>query len=340
MIFLLKPSFNTGYILVYWTQNKNMLKSQNRKEGRECMRKQNSQIRLWISVFAVLLIAFAGRADAAQQSEKETEKTVVSENGTLAGIGYDRQVGMVWGEDVSIEIERDRIVEARFFSEEESDYTMIEDVLITEEQWELIEDAVQAILPVLEEKPQTKKTIDLSVQELDGPNTEEFYLIWQSETGEKTKIFYNQPQDRRFQTLLALMEETVNPIGREIIYYDAPVLNGIYAVKEVFLLGRRYSYQLAPAANSEDEWRLIAYYWEKGERKSCQFWVKEDTWKRALERCSELGLEECKEAASANKTFVRLYYSGETCRQVKPDQQTMKELEAFFVELLEELQGK
>lgn len=116
----------------------------------------------------------------------------------------------------------------------------------------------------------------------------------------------------------------------------------ICGLKKVFLLGQRYSYQITfdTQSEDEDEWRPIAYYRENGEKKSCDIRVKEDTWSQTFEMIGELELEECREVSSSEGTFVRLYYSDETSRQVKPDQQTMKELEAFFVELLEELQGK
>lgn len=300
------------------------------------MKKWRGRIGQLIEVLIVFLVVYTGMAAAGEQ----TEEADMKENRILAGIGYGRQVGMVWGEDISMKLERDRIVEARYFSEAELDYVLVEDVSITPEQWETIEEAAWVIIPLLEECSQKEETRKPFFEVLDGPDSSTFYLIWQDESGEMTKVFYYPPTDRRFRTLLDLMEETVNPIGREIIYYDAPVLNGIYAVKESFwsgIWGGSYSYQFTFDMDSEDEWRLIAHYREDGEEKSCHFRLREDSWQQAYDKCSELKLEACKDASDRSSTYVRLYYSDGTSRTVRPDYQTMKELQTFFQELVKSL---
>lgn len=172
-------------------------------------------------------------------SEMPQETAHKSENRTLVGVEYEVVNGMVYGADFSAVIERDKIVAARYFSLDEYEkeptddepypdgYVTVEGAEITEEQWSALEEAVTEIVPILEEV--SDKSFDMLpefIEETDGPNYRKFYLMWENENGEKERVEYYPPNDGRFDTTISLMEEIVNPVGREINCFDEPSIGG------------------------------------------------------------------------------------------------------------------
>lgn len=200
------------------------MKDSSRKEKRHMIKSREILICLLFCA-ALALICGCGKGGI-EEGETQMEKR---EGMTLAGVKYETYVGMVYGSNLSMEIEPQRIVSARYFSEEDNDYVQIADVPIDSAQWSKIEAAVMEIVPVLEEITEKKTNFfgNLFSKEIlqptDGPDYSNFFLTWENEKGEKELVQYYNPNDRRFSTVISLMEETVNPIGREIIYYDVPV---------------------------------------------------------------------------------------------------------------------
>lgn len=304
---------------------------------------------------AIMFLGCTDKEAAVEKGETEMEKR---KDMTLVGVEYINQNGMVNGADLYMHIEKDRIVSARYFSWEgdDGDYISVEDVPIEQEQWEAIEGAVMTIVPLTEEIQNNepgfleKLFMKAMPQPTDGPNYSGFFLIWQSEDGEKERVRYYIPSDRRFSTVVSLMEETVNPVGREIIYYDAPVLTGIYFGQGDSWSGKKdnYSYQLtlknsAGQEKEEDadmEWRFNAYYSEDGERKSLNTYATKETWLSARVKCEELKLDSFPETTSREKTFATLYYSDGKQITVKPDKKTIKELQTYFESLVSDIKEK
>ena len=290
-----------------------------------------------------LCTLLAGCTD--NEKEEEAVKNTVDETLTLAAVEYETRNGMVYGEDISMHIQRDKIVFARYFSVEKMEadeysdgYETKEDVPITEEQWEKISEAVEAIRPLLEEcKPAVFNPASTIFEATDGPNYTNFYLTWENDNGEQSRVQYYSPGDRRFRTLLDLMEETVNPIGREIIYYEAPVMNGIYLEKGDPFTGKKdsYSYQLTPDGNTENEWYFFCYYVEEGETKSYSNKLSDSDWAAFMEKCSHIDFEALEEGKSKTAELT-LYYSDNTQKSVKADKETVKKLKEAFEGMMEE----
>ena len=92
------------------------------------------------------------------QQENDPEQDHVQDG--LVGVDYHNVNGMLYGADLSMDIRKDRVVSARYFSngeddpenrEEEyfEDYRTVENQPVSPEQWEQLEDAVRTIEPLL-----------------------------------------------------------------------------------------------------------------------------------------------------------------------------------------------
>lgn len=168
-----------------------------------------------------------GETGAQGETEMEMEKR---KNMTLAGVIYENQNGMVYGADLSLHIERERIVSAWYFSQETpgeevsaGEYVSVEDIPITPEQWAAIEDAVMEMEPLLKEKQDrepgffAKLFMKAMPQPTDGPSESNFFLLWQNEDGETEQVQYEIPSGEDFLSLLNVMEETVRQTEGETI---------------------------------------------------------------------------------------------------------------------------
>lgn len=150
--------------------------------------------------------------------------------GTLTGVMYSDFGGMTVRNDFFIWLSPDAIVETFYYPEEPPkgvgwhDRFDKENVPITAEQWADVEQVVLELYPLM--KPKPEPTIDLwsilgrwlgGVK--DEVSSSSITLIWDTEEGEQ-RIKYSSPNDKRISTLVALLKELADPIGREIPRYD------------------------------------------------------------------------------------------------------------------------
>ncbi len=167
-------------------------------------------------------------------AKDETEETEMEKRAgqILCGVSYHYASGMVYGEDIIIQLTPEQIVFASYFpwegiedyTGEETDCITIENQPIDSSQWESIEQAVTFLLPVLKAKEPTKEKLikwwnkwrTRHIEVLDGGDICQFGLTWRAGDGSEQTVDYVIPSDSRFDTLLDLMKETVHPIGRTI----------------------------------------------------------------------------------------------------------------------------
>lgn len=157
-----------------------------------------------------------GETGAQGETEMETELEKRKDM-TLAGVIYTNQNGMVYGADLSLHIEREGIVSAWYFSQEDGvgEYVSVEDLPIAPEQWAAIEEAVMELAPQLKEKQDrepgffARLFMKAMPQPTDGPNESHFYLLWQNGSGETEQVQYEIPSGESFLSLLNVMEETL-----------------------------------------------------------------------------------------------------------------------------------
>ena len=140
---------------------------------------------------------------------------------------YGYSGGMRVRNDFFIWLSPDAIVETFYYPEEPPKGVgwhvqfEKENVPITAEQWTDVERVVLELYPLM--KPKPEPTIDLwSIlgRWLGGAKDDEvssssITLIWDTEEGEQ-RIKYASPNDKRISTLVALLKELADPIGREI----------------------------------------------------------------------------------------------------------------------------
>ena len=150
--------------------------------------------------------------------------------GTLTGIMYSYPGGMEARSDFFIWLSPEAIVETFYYPEEPPEGVGFheifekENVPITAGQWEEVEQVVLELYPLMEPKPEPRTDLWSSLGRLlggvkDGVSSSSITLIWDTEAGEQ-RIKYFSPNDKRISTLVALLKELADPIGREIPGYE------------------------------------------------------------------------------------------------------------------------
>ncbi|MDY4587547.1 MAG: hypothetical protein SPD47_03775 [Oscillospiraceae bacterium] len=255
---------------------------------------------------------------------------------------------------------------------DERDKIVVEHKPIEPAQWADIEKAVDAVLPVLGEgeeytpvtpsntgmltmndvmaltkeyeakssqKGVFQKLISNTFQILDGGDSGGFRLTWRDSGGTETTYSYRRPSDRRFYTLIDVMRETVHPVGREIVWYGEPEVNGVYVTVGKPSSGKDsdFSFSCKPNTSADGEWRFYAYYGENKKPLSCITSVDETIWKRISEKLTELCVEEWKQGKYGSDKLITLYYSDGKSAYFTPDKKGLQELKAFFLDIVNEL---
>ena len=178
-----------------------------------------------------LILLFLGAFYLMQQggdAPMQTESSMPP--GTLTGVMYSDFGGMTVRNDFFIWLSPDAIVETFYYPEEPPkgvgwhDRFEKENVPISAEQWTDVEQVVLELYPLMEPKPEPRIDLWSSLGRLlggvkDEVSSSSITLIWDTEEGEQ-RIKYSSPNDKRISTLVALLKELADPIGREIPRYD------------------------------------------------------------------------------------------------------------------------
>ena len=178
-----------------------------------------------------LILLLAGALYLKQQggsSPMQTESSTPP--GTLSGVMYGYSGGMTVREDFFIWLSPEAIVETFYYPEEPPkgvgwhDRFEKENVPISAEQWTDVEQVVLELYPLMKPKPEPRTDLWSSLGRWlggakDESSSSSITLIWDTEEGEQ-RIKYSSPNDKRISTLVALLKELADPIGREIPRYD------------------------------------------------------------------------------------------------------------------------
>lgn len=185
---------------------------------------------LCTAVLALILL-FLGAFYLMQQggdAPMQTESSMPP--GTLTGVMYSDFGGMTVRNDFFIWLSPDAIVETFYYPEEPPkgvgwhDRFEKENVPISAEQWADVEQVVLELYPLMKPKPEPRIDLWSSLGRWlggvkDGVSSSSITLIWDTEEGEQ-RIKYSSPNDKRISTLVALLKELADPIGREIPRYN------------------------------------------------------------------------------------------------------------------------
>ncbi len=187
------------------------------------------------AVFSVvglfLLLAAVGYCFRGHQGgDAPIQKKSAVPPGTLTGVTYSHTSGMVARADFAITLSPEAILETSYYpaldpdtAEDEDWYhpSTKENVPITAAQWSDVEQIILELYPLMEPIPENRREVKLppGIEVMDGGDSTSLILTWSTEDGTRS-IRYNPPNDRRIHTLIALLEELADPIGREIPGYE------------------------------------------------------------------------------------------------------------------------
>lgn len=178
-----------------------------------------------------LILLLAGVLYFKQQGGNSSmPKESVTPPGTLTGVMYSDSGGMTVRDDFFIWLSPGAIVETFYYPEEPPkgvgwhDRFEKENVPISAEQWADVEQVVLELYPLMKPKPEPRIDLWSSLGRWlggvkDEVSSSSITLIWDTEEGEQ-RIKYSSPNDKRISTLVALLKELADPIGREIPRYD------------------------------------------------------------------------------------------------------------------------
>lgn len=210
------------------------------------------------AVFSVvglfLLLAAVGYCFRGHQGgDSSIQKKSAVPPGILTGVTYSHTSGMVARADFAITLSPEAILETSYYpaldpdtAEDEDWYhpSTKENVPITVAQWSDVEQIILELYPLMEPIPENRREVKLppGIEVMDGGDSTSLILTWSTEDGTRS-IRYDPPNDRRIHTLIALLEELADPIGREIPRYAPPELSGFYMGQSGALFSKDYSFQ-------------------------------------------------------------------------------------------------
>ena len=195
-------------------------------------------IRRQITAFFLMLSLIPAVMTGCAKNNQGVGDSQLRANRTLCGAEYSRTGGSVYGQDITIILTDKELVYASYYPWEGtddylgdgSDCITVENVPMDADRWNEIEKAIEDILPILKLKDDEKKSVlqqwlsRIFVKNedvMDGEGSLSFALIWRDEDGgAEIRVQYEIPNDKRFDTVLALMKETAHPIGREIVRHE------------------------------------------------------------------------------------------------------------------------
>ena len=257
--------------------------------------------------------------------------------GTLHEIRYEYGGGdMEYRTAFLADVTAQEIVEAEYWPEEyTTEPERIEHQPITAEQWAQIVRSVNQLRQFMvvqeESEPARDDREDLIV--LDGGDYENLYLTMEMD-GKTETYSCRIPQDRRFTTLRTILRELAEPKGREIVWYDAPEIAGIW-----FHNNRKdYSYQVTKF-ESDETYILRAYWVENGQKQSLRSNLTDEDWESVQAFCNDQHMMDLPKEPRA-EIGGTLYLSDGRQYAYKADAETAETCRAFFMDLTKRIQSR
>ena len=267
----------------------------------------------------------------------------------LSGVMYSCPGGMT-RDDFFIWVSPEAIVETFYYPESPPegmgwpDLCTKEDVPITAEQWADVEQVVMELYPLMRPEPEPSlwdRLWDgigrLSGGVLDGVYSSSITCIWKTEAGEQ-RIAYSKPDDDRIFTLVALLRELADPIGRDIPRYTPPVLCGIRMEQSGTLFSKAYVFHLGRDASApegeEAPYTYRATFSRFGQPlvRLRQQKVPAALWEDFAAFAAKIGLEG-QTTALWEKPCCTLYYADGSHKRKKLDKETAAQIREYLENL-------
>lgn len=272
-----------------------------------------------------------------------------SKYGKLVGIHYYYYNFSSYGSDEEYKFTTEKLENAMYLLREDGSFVEHEkkNQPITGEQWKQIDDAVAAIFHLMNEKDNTVNREALLSDINEDFKPEEPLIVWDGRSRFKLTLYwdngkeitekdYYRPDDRRFCTLLDIMREIANPIGREIKYYGEPIPVGIY-VFEKENDKNSWSFQCTLVNNDEPYGPryFFCHLYSNGVWDNFSPIVYEDTWQKIYDRIMKMGLCEMEPLGfRRDEEGCTLYLDDGKQPSLELSKMQRKELKSFFMELM------
>ena len=305
--------------------------------------------RLWPGVLIMMMILTmaAGCGDRPSPSDPASPETADAPApelpGELVRVLYETSAGsMEPRSDFLAEVTPEELVRAEYWPENDFSQPYISEKgpePIRPEQWADIARSLTEIYSVLEEAPEgyddEAPLVDEDGEEifaLDGGDCWRLFLTWRTPDGEERTVRYLYPPDRRITTFDALMRELADPVGREIVWYAPPALNGIFFRSEE----GDYSFQFTYSA-AQDDYYFISRYPDGTGKADVSRHVPLSAWTDPGQWFASQELERFPSGRSFHDPLtVTLYYDDDTQTTVQPDEETAARLYDYFISLTEQ----
>lgn len=134
-------------------------------------------------------------------------------SGVLTGVIFERGHGSAWGNQFYIHVSQQEILSLRYVSKATGNMETRTHISITQQQWQQIEAAVQA-MELQVEKPSVRGRL-LGSSRLDGTEYRKLSLVTQV-GDEQVETAYQWPQSSQAAALEALFEQFIPTDGNEV----------------------------------------------------------------------------------------------------------------------------
>ena len=296
---------------------------------------------IMLSIFTTLFAGCTGEAKVTVPDP--VVKEVPPAPGELVGVIHESSGGtMNWRSEFAIEVSPDEIVHCEYWPEpkegEPVDYdasiSTRDREAISGEQWADIKKAALDLWGVWEEVPEGTKSVDTSsfpdIEILDGGDYSRWYLIWKTEDGQTEKRQYYNNSDRRIRTLTDLLHELADPQGREIVWYEPPVLCGATYINSK----THCSFQCNWWGSTADEgYRFITRFTEDGEEVDVYDQTDSAVWEKAFDAFCRIDPDKFEYGSYTDDISLSLYYSDYSQKSLKLNKQTAAWLEPMLREI-------
>ncbi len=319
--------------------------------------KQGRKVAVFCTVALALALIFVGYIDMRNQGgdlaklyggDAPMQQDPAVPPGTLSGVTYSHTSGMVARADFAITLSPEAILETSYYSaldpetaEDEDWYhpSTKENVPITAAQWSDVEQIILELYPLMEPIPENRREVKLppGIEVMDGGDSTSLMLTWSTEDGTQS-IRYYMPNDRRIRTLIALLEELADPIGREIPRYAPPELMGFYIGQSGALFSKDYSFQfdreLSDVHGEDAPYVLYARFTPPDRNREIwgQWTVPDTMWDDFAAFAREIGLEDQPDGRS-EKLNCTLYYSDGSQQGKKLDKKMADQIRDYLMQL-------
>lgn len=252
----------------------------------------------------------------------------------LKRVEYDCSQPSVYGADMTVDLTPEKIVNAHFYGQGFKK-TEIKDKKMNAKYWAMLEEAIKDMEDKLTPKPTETEPVTTEeepmeeIYELDGAATYHLWLTWEKD-GVEERIEYYNPTDHKWITVEDIIDEILEPIGREITRFEDPIVTGVLLYKQSDTYEERYSYQ----CTLEDKETGRHYLFVHTPETNISDYATKKQWEKLNTLLEELNIEQLPKGSLKDEICVQLYKSDGYQYGYIPDEETITKIIACFEEII------